>query len=163
MGFGKRTIFTGCFTLLCTALLLFSLAGNSRLVAADDNSFKQQLTEISAEINDPVHDIITQQLEAIKTRDADLAFSLTTDNFHEKFNDALKFLGEIRFEYRPIYNHESYSFLSRHDMKGALLQKVEMEDRYGDPVIVIYKLKEQENGGWLIDSFTILDLEAQPI
>ena len=114
---------------------------------------------------DPARTLIIRQLAAIQMRDADLAWSLATADFHEKFSSAQKFLAGVRFEHRPLYNHEDYSFIERHPVEGGEVQKIEVRDRYtGESATVIYRLEQQENGEWLIDSFTVLNAgEAEPI
>ena len=109
-------------------------------------------------------DVISKQLTAIRTRDADTAYSMMTHDFHENFEDAKNFLSDLRFEHRAIYNHEDFTFLDKQSSSGPVsLQKVRINDHYGIPITVIYRLEQQEDGSWLIDSFTILDAEAQPI
>lgn len=161
----KGWMFLSFFTLSSLGLMgLLSLPAQP--VSAADTQTQPKITEIAAtEIgNNPAQDIIRQQLSAIKTRDADLAFSLTTKEFHSKFDDASNFFGHMRFEYRPLYNYATFKFLDSHVNDGNILQKVRVEDHYGDdPAIVIFRLEEQDDGQWLIDSFTILDTEAQPI
>ena len=110
-----------------------------------------------------VQDVIKAQLAAIRDRDADAAYALMTHDFHEENLDALTFLATMRFDQRAIYNHEEYTFLDKQGTGPVAIQKVRMNDHYGDPVTVIYRLEEQGDGSWLIDSFTILNEEAQPI
>lgn len=107
---------------------------------------------------DPVRDLIARQMEAIRDRDAERAFAHTTAAFHEHYDTPQNFLSHVRFEYRPLYNHKGFSFLDSHELDGGgLLQKVKVEDSYGDsPVTVIFRLQKQDDGQWLIDSFTIL-------
>ena len=108
-------------------------------------------------------DVIKAQLAAIRARDADAAYALMTHDFHEENIDALTFMATMRFDQRAIYNHEEYTFLDKQGTGPVAIQKVRMNDHYGDPVTVIYRLEEQGDGSWLIDSFTILNAEAQPI
>ena len=112
----------------------------------------------AATAGDPVRDLIARQMEAIRDRDAEQAFAHTTAAFHEHYNTAQNFLSHVRFEYRPLYNHKEFAFLDSHEIDGGgLLQKVKVEDSYGDsPVTVIFRLQKQDDGQWLIDSFTIL-------
>jgi hypothetical protein len=110
-----------------------------------------------------VQDVIRQQLEAIRQRDADAAYALMTHDFHEEHDDPKTFLATMRFENRAIYNHEEFTFLDKQGSGPVSIQKVRIHDHYGEPVTVIYRLEQQEDGSWLIDSFTMLDAEAQPI
>ena len=116
----------------------------------------------AAAINDG-QDVIRQQLAAIRDRDADAAYALMTHDFHEENEDPKTFLAAMRFENRAIYNHEEFTFLDKQGSGPVSIQKVRIHDHYGTPVTVIYRLERQEDGSWLIDSFTTLDAEAQPI
>lgn len=110
-------------------------------------------------------EVISRQMEAISARDAEMAYALTTGALHKKFNTAGQFLTEMRFFYRPVYNHQSYKFLEQTKSGDDLIQKVEV--RYipeQAPTVVIYKLQRNTAGAWRIDSFTVLDGdEGQPI
>ena len=166
--------------LLCLACAAFAMTGKTPYASATrDQEQNQQygpflqakIINISTPARNAAHDsetikdLITQQLDAISARDADLAYALTTGTFHKKFDTAGKFLSEMRFSYRPVYNHESFRFLDQTETEtGGLIQRVEISYTHGDPVIVIYKLQRGVEGGWGIDSFTILDTEdGQPI
>lgn len=105
-----------------------------------------------------IRSLISAQLDAIRARDAGLAFALTTGAFHEKFDTATAFLSDMRFSYRPIYNHKSYRFLDQAETEtGGLLQRVEITYAHGAPAVVIYRLQRNPEGAWAIGSFTILD------
>ncbi len=166
--------------LLCLACAAFAMTGKAPYAGATrDQEQNQQygpflqakIISISTPARKPVNDsetikdLITQQLDAISARDADLAYALMTGTFHKKFDTAGKFLSEMRFSYRPVYNHESFRFLDQTETEtGGLIQRVEVSYTHGDPVIVIYKLQRDPEGDWGIDSFTILDTEdGQPI
>lgn len=106
---------------------------------------------------------IQKQLTAISSRNAELAFSMISEKMHKKYSTPQEFLGKIRFEYRPIYNYETFEFLDHHDLNGDLLQKVSITDRYGEEAIALYRLKKNTQGSWLIDSFSILYNDGQAI
>ena len=124
-----------------------------------------QKASIPPETMNNAQDIIKKQLAAISARDAETAFDFMAPPAHEDFETAGAFLSDIRFEYGAIYNHMDIKFLSHFENGATTIQKVALTDRYSeDSVTVVYKLKQQENGQWLIDSFTVLDFgEAQPI
>ena len=155
-------------------ILCLFLALTMAVPARADDAAQPPVTNIAAPAtaatsttDDPVQALITQQLNAIRARDADQAFAHTTSTFHDHYNTAQNFLSHMRFEYRPLYNHKTFSFLDRHEIQGGgVLQKVTVEDNYGTgPVTVIFRLQQQEDGQWLIDSFTLLnaDDDAKPI
>lgn len=110
-----------------------------------------------------VQDVVRAQLNAIRNRDADAAYALMTHDFHDVHEDARGYLGTLRFQNRAIYNHKDFTFLDQQSSGATSLQKVRLTDHFGQPVTVIYRLEQQDDGSWLIDSFTVLDSEAQPI
>ena len=158
MGFDKGTYLTFGLAVVCILLTLVAIGAH----AEDRPQSEAVVSEVSANAADPARDLITQQLDAIRERDAERVWSLTTENFHAKFDTGKDFLAQLRLRLRPIYNHKGYRFLSQSGTQGNLIQKVEMEDRYGDPVTVIYRI-EQQDGRWLIDSFAVLPRDAEPI
>ena len=104
-----------------------------------------------------IHSLISEQLDAIRERDADLAFALTTGTFHEKFDSATEFMSDMRFSYRPIYNHKTYRFLDQVETEtGGLVQRVEVTYARGAPATVIYRLQRNPDGAWAISSFAVL-------
>lgn len=108
-----------------------------------------------------VQSLISDQLDAIRERDADLAFALTTGMFHEKFDSATAFMSDMRFSYRPIYNHKTYRFLDQVETEtGGLVQRVEVTYAHGAPATVIYRLQRNPDGAWAISSFAVLGGEG---
>ncbi len=102
--------------------------------------------------------LISGQLDAIRARDADMAFALTTGLVHDKFDNARAFLSDIRFSYRPLYHHQSFRFLDRSETgNGELVQRVEVTYAQGAPAVVIYRLARNPEGAWAISAFTVLD------
>lgn len=152
--------------LLGLACVAFMMTGRSQDAGANDIYGPVLQQDVSIPPNeDAIQNIIKSQLDAIRKRDADHAYALTTGTFHEKFDTAGKFLSEMRFFYRPVYNHESYRFLDQTETEtGGLIQRVEVNYTHGEPTIVIYRLQRDPSGAWGIDSFTILETdEGQPI
>jgi hypothetical protein len=139
----------------------FYLTGGNQAVKAEQK-MTVPIPQEESKLN-PVQLIITKHLQAIRERNADKAYSHISHALHEKFNDAGKFLVSLRLEYRPIYNYKEYVFLEqRHGKNGNITQTIQIEDDYGHVALVIYNIKE-EKGDFLIDSFTVINDEAQPI
>lgn len=159
---------TGVFSVFAVALVcgivMFS-AENSQAAEEQKRAPEATLEDIAIPpASDPVHQIIREQLAAIQKRDADKAFALTTDKFHDKYDSALDFLAKMRIDHRTIYNYKRYSFLEpENDREDRAVQRVRITDRYGHSAIVIYRLVQQPGGMWLIDSFMVLESDAQPI
>jgi hypothetical protein len=146
-----------CFAV--AAISLAPLAAMPDAMAADDAP-KAQTVSVQTS-GDPAQDVIRKQLDAIRARNADLAFSLTTEHFHERYKDSAKFLEAMRFTSRPLYNHTESTFLDRHDVEGGVLQKVSLKGADGSPVTAIFHLKSGTDGKMLIDSFTVLDFSSE--
>lgn len=125
---------------------------------------QQDTQEMTAHHELAAHEVIDGLMSALRRRDADQAMALTTSGFHGKYTDSDHFLGSVRLKYRALHNHDGYEFLDASPIEGGLIQKVRLNGRNGAPLTVIYRLQEQADGRWLIDSFTVLDLRnAQPI
>ncbi len=138
--------------LLLVALAAFILSSTRQDARADEKAASSAPTG-------NVQEVIGQQLDAIRTRDAERAFALTMGALHEKYADAAKFLEDLRFTHRALYNHSRFRFLDQIPLADGLLQKVEIEDGKSghEPVLMIYRLRRDEAGHWRIDSFTVLD------
>ena len=153
--------------LLFLIVLIASFYTNSFQIAFAQDE-KDVVLDSSTHANtdhDLIRELITTQLAAIKQRDAEAAFSTLSESMHGKFNDSKKFLAKMRFEYGPIYNHEAYTFLESHDTSdGDIIQKVRVQDRYsGEKSLVIYRISVDFEGHYVIDSFTIINLDSTPI
>lgn len=151
-------------TLLAMALAAFILTGKSE--AADNNGaygpfIPVKITTAGVEDNQRIQELITRQLSAIKKRQGDEAYALTTGALHQKYETANQFMSMMRFSCRPVYNHVSYEFLdqARTD-DGGVIQRLEVKHSNGDPATVIYRLRRTPEGNWGIDSFSILDNDA---
>jgi hypothetical protein len=166
MGFDKVTHFVMALSVICIMLTLVAISAQ-----AEDKSM-QQAKPVSIDIPapglgtqplNPVEDLISRHIGAIKNREADLAWSMTTEKFHDKYHSAKGYLSHLRLKKRPIYNHDGFSFTEQTQTKGSVIQKIELEDPYGDPVTAIFRVEKQSDGQWLIDSFALLSFEADPI
>lgn len=159
----KRSNFI-LLSMVAAAAILFTILCNISVAnAGETNTDTTDIQTVSATSVDPVHKLIQTQLQAIRKRNADLAYSTTSDNLHQKYTNAQDFLGKIRFEYRPIYNYKSFEFLDRHDLNGDLLQKVSLQDHNGNKAVAVYRLKKNVSGLWQIDSFSVLYDDGQAI
>jgi hypothetical protein len=144
------------------SLLALGVAPATPVLADDPPAAEMEATSVATQAADPVRDLITRQMDAIRDRNAEQAFSYTTAGFHEHYGSAQSFLSRMRFEQRPLYNHKEYIFLDRHKIAGGgVLQKVKVQGVYdGEPVIVIFRLEPQPDGTWLIDSYSVFGNEA---
>jgi len=151
---------------LCFFCLLLTVVALMAATAHAEDAMPPQPEPIASEAPElnPVHDLIRRQLSAIKARNAELAWSLTTGHIHEKFETGKEYLNHLRLQLRPIYNSGAVKFLDQSDTESGYIQRVEIDEHDGEPVTVIYRVEKQESGELLIDSFAILDdFDAEPI
>lgn len=157
---GRKT--AGYVTLL-SGLLLLALAAPGPGPARADEQTALAASEQSAAPT-AVRDIIARQLQAIHDRDSGLAFSLATSDFHDKFGDARGFMNHLRYRSRGIYDFDTFRFLDGYVVGNALVQRVEIHPHHSArPILALFRVERQENGSWLVDSFTVLADESQPI
>lgn len=141
-------------------LFLTILASAAMAQTKNEVSVSMQAVEPA---KSPEQKIIAELFEAVRVRDAARAYDSTTNHMHEKFKTARDFLKKMRYEFRPLYNHEAYNFLDSRETENGIVQKVRVNDRYGESVIMIYRLEKQDSGELLIDSFTMIGGDARPI
>lgn len=161
MPFDKITHFIMGISLVCILLTLVAIGARAQENAAMPP--QPVIDRVSLTAPDPAQDIIRRQLGAIRDRDAESAYSCTTEEFHKKHGSAKTFLGELRLYGRSLYNHDGYRFLEQSKSGDHILQTVEIDEHNGEPVTVIYSVKQQQDGSGLIDSFTVLSAETDPL
>lgn len=146
----------------CLLFLLLAAPGAGPARADDISPGKAE--SVAATVPASVRDIIAQQLQAIHDRDGGRAFALASADFHGKFGTAQKFMNHLRFTCRAIYDFDTFRFLDGHIVNGALVQKVEIRPHYlAHPITALFRVEQQADGQWLIDSFTVLDDDSQPV
>lgn len=161
-----KKIDKGIFFIFCLASLCVLLAVVAGTAKADELTHKTSVTSDTYKLStaDPVQGLIIRQLAAIKARDAQEAFALTSASIHDKYKNAKNYLGHMRFEFRSLYNHEDFQFLDRHNIGADLIQKVQITNMNNEPVLVIFKLVPDDAKSWVIDSFSVIGgEETQPI
>lgn len=137
----------------------------SPVLAADTTPITQVSTAsmTSVIVSDPIHHVITQQLQAFKDRDGLKAFALVSTALKDKYHDSGKFLRMARFTYRALYDHKGYNFLKRSGEGQIQFQSVEVTGPDGTPSVALFRMVQDANGSWLIDRVIVLDEEGQPI
>ncbi len=109
--------------------------------------------------------LIRGQLSAIRDRNAEQAYGYVSENLHHRYRTPGAFLNQMRYVYRPIYNHVQHRFLDFSMTGNSIIQKVGLTDRAGHEVVVIYRLVPQDDNTLRIESFAVLGNmeDAQPI
>lgn len=130
---------------------------------AADKTSDSSPVQTAAVTVDPIHDIIVKQLKAFRDRDAAAAYALTSTDIREKYLDAKAFLHNVRVTYRALYENASYTFLERSEINGSHIQKMEIVDSDGKTATVLCRIVKNDSGEWMIDSYMVLESDAQPI
>jgi hypothetical protein len=162
MVFDKISHYILGLSVFCLLLTLVAVSAS----AEDDFTAVQEpiLTAIHPSVEtSPAEPLIRAQLAAIRNRDAEGAFSLTSEKFHKKYDSSDEFLTHLRLKLRPIYNHEKFVFMEETKTENGYIQRVSVKERKGETFTVIYRLEQNNEGEWLIDSFAILPVSAEPI
>lgn len=149
-------LFFGSIILSCVVLL----------TSFTDVRAEPQDTNVQAVALSPIESpesIVEKQLRAFREREAGEAYSYASDHLKEKYNDADHFLMMMRFTVQPLTAHVSYTMLESSPIGEGLVQKVEMLNKDGSKVLILYKLIKNAKGQWAVDGYTLLDNEAQPI
>lgn len=103
-------------------------------------------------------------MAAVKSRNAERAFSLTAQTLRDRYATPARFLSRLHYDYYPIYGHIGMRFLETREADGDLVQTVELSSLFDPPVTVIYRLGRGADGAWLIESFAVLDeADSDPI
>jgi len=113
--------------------------------------FAQDQTPAEAEA---IQRVIEAQLNAFAADDAEQAFSLATPGIRDLFSSAETFLTMVRNGYPMVYRHLSIRFLTPRMGNHFSLQMVRMTDTGADVWMVVYRLRKQDDGRWLIDGVT---------
>lgn len=112
---------------------------------------------------DPVHNVIQKQMAAFERHDAEAAYSFITAHVKEKYPDPVNFLAHIRYDFSPLYDHKDFKFLPRSHDGDAAVQKIELRNRHGEEAEAVFRVIQQPDGVWLIDSFAVMNGDENSI
>ena len=108
-------------------------------------------------------DIIAEQLEAIRKRDAHLLWKYISKDYQGDYRSPNEAMKDIRRSKKPLFEHLSYSFLDSTVQNEKVVEKVELVTRSGGKVLAFFKLTKDDDGQWKIDHITLLQSESQAI
>jgi hypothetical protein len=112
---------------------------------------------------DPVRSVIQKQMAAFERHDAQAAYGFITAHVKEKYPDPVNFLAHIRYDFSPLYDHTDYKFLPRSNDGDAAVQKIELRNRRGEEAEAVFRVIQQPDGLWLIDSFAVMNGDENSI
>lgn len=104
-----------------------------------------------------IHDVITRQLDAIKTGDAKTAFDIASPAIQTMFGNAATFMSMVERGYPQIYTSAGHKFLNLDTSTGTLAQRVLIEGAKGS-VVVRYDMIEV-GGTWRINGCVIEEVQ----
>ena len=110
----------------------------------------------------PVEQIITQQIAAFMTDDAETAFSFASPMIQNRFRTPEFFLEMVARGYPQVYRPKSFHFGERAETDSGILQKVNVVGPTGSQVTAVYEML-QVNGAWRINGCQILKPRGQDI
>ncbi len=133
------------------------------MASADSRADQASITEVSVAQPLGLEDVVKRHLRAVRERNEQQAYAYITPAFQEKYEDPEGFMKALRYSYRPLYKHLSYRFLESNAFGNITMQQMEITGQDGKTVTVLVRLMRQEDGSWLIDGYTILEAEEDPI
>lgn len=176
MKLDKTTSFVFAALFSVTFSVMFSIAGAFPAFAADDvlpqprplpvyaTTAKAAGPDSERAAAEQAKTTITQMMAAVKSRNAERAFSLAGPALRDRYATPARFLSRLHYDYYQIYDHIGMRFLETRAAGGDLVQTVELNSLFDPPVTVIYRLRRGESGAWLVDSFAVLDeADSDPI
>lgn len=99
--------------------------------------------------NDPgsaIRRVIEQQLQAIRSDDAERAFALASPNIRRAFRDADTFMALLVKDYTPMKRWTAATFLDLRTFDDHYVQRVKLVDRNGVVSVANYALIQADTG-----------------
>ncbi len=94
--------------------------------------------------------LITSQISAFRSDDADVAFSFAAPNIKQRFQKPDIFLKMVRQGYRPVYRPKSVTFGQQKNTSYGPTQEVHVTGPEGKDWLVLYTFEQQGDGSWKI-------------
>jgi hypothetical protein len=94
--------------------------------------------------------VVSAQLDAFASDDAERAFSYAAPSIRAMFGTPERFLAMVRTGYPVVYRTAAVTFLIPVPVEGALAQGVHLTDAAGRLWLATYRLERQADGSWRI-------------
>jgi hypothetical protein len=107
--------------------------------------------------------VITDQLDAFQRDDWAAAFAQATPDIQARFQTAANFMRMVRGAYQPVYRPRQVEFRDVVDFHGAPAQRVFLIGPDGVPVIALYPMERQPDGGWRINGCYLLRADENSV
>ena len=97
-----------------------------------------------------IRGVITGQLQAFRSDDAQKAFFYAAPSIKEKFKTPKKFLKMVRRYYFPVYRPRDFEFRPIQMVDDQIIQPLAVIGPSGAREIVLYALEQQPDHSWKI-------------
>lgn len=95
--------------------------------------------------------VITSQIEAFRSDDANRAYSFAAPNIKRIFPDMSMFMTMVKRGYLPVYRPKNFDFGINREIPTGVAQSVFLTGPDGEAYIALYSMQRQENGEWKIN------------
>ena len=138
---------------LSALVILLTIIG---AVATVDRTFATPPKLTESEVA-KIRSIISGQLQAFLSDDAQKAFSYAAPSIKEKFKTPKKFLKMVRRYYFPVYRPRDFEFRPIQMVDDKIIQPLAVIGPSGVQEIVLYSLEQQPDHSWKIGSCIMIN------
>jgi hypothetical protein len=103
-----------------------------------------------------IRGVIQDQMAAFMRDDGAAAFAFATPRLQAMFGTPERFMGMVRGGYEPVYRPRDVRFEALEWIDGTLVQAVHVVGPDGKPVLALYSMERQPDGGWRIAGCTLV-------
>ncbi|KQI68130.1 hypothetical protein AN189_12030 [Loktanella sp. 3ANDIMAR09] len=104
-----------------------------------------------------IEDVIANQLDALRDRNVDLAFTYASPMIQRLFGGPENFGRMVSQGYPMVWNNASSRFVAQQDLGARILQQVMIQDATGGLHMLEYAMI-QVDGAWKTDGVSVLPL-----
>jgi hypothetical protein len=97
-----------------------------------------------------IRKVISQQLAALRSGNAERAFGYASEGIRAQFGDAQSFMAMVRSGYSPLLTARYTEFLEGAVIAGAVIQPLRLIGPDNTVRVALYTLEKHLRGGWRI-------------
>lgn len=120
-------------------------------------------TDLSPQDVETIQGVISQQLAAFQSEDAETAFSYASPDVQQRFQTPQQFMLMVQRSYLPVYQSQSVNFEAIAVVQGNPVQAVTLLGPAGEWVTAYYQMEQQADKTWRIAGCVLVPLEGQTI
>ncbi len=117
---------------------------------ADPGALAQTTSSLTADDEAEIRRIISAQIAAFGSDDAERAFSYAAPRIASQFGSPERFLRMVREHYDPVYRPREVAFREIDERGHLPTQIVLVVDQQGQAHIALYPMERQDDGTWRI-------------